>query len=546
MRNIVRASKTEYISSAIFSFYCAVCIYAGRHLWQEIPFDPSWQERILRIVVLTLMLFVMTLSLYRLYRHHRNRVSESFTEENQAHPILYGIICWAALIILWLPALLSNFPGILTWGDAAAQWGMVQRDTGWSAHHPILHSVLILLCQKISIVIKGELYPRIAVFCYSVIQLMLMAAAVVFAVCFIRHSSKRLAAGAVLWYALFPMFALYSIYMTKDVLYTCALAAMTIAVVQYITVCKNTHLCTGRKVWNIIAISILALLSMMLRSNGRYVVITYIVIVLVVSRRKEILAVLAVCVLCSVLQKPIFDRLGIAPTEIEESLGLPINQIANTIVHDRDFSEEELELISAVMPIEQIRENYWKLYSDPIKFSSDFHRDPIQQNKRIYAKLYLRLGLRYPKDYAEAAMNLTIGYWYPGVDKGMLSTDSDLMEIALERIGTRMTPYLHTDYYRQLIDGAGRKSLLTSWMFSIGLQVMIMWGCLNFFLMDHRYSEALLCLPSILNWLTVLIAAPSYGETRYVFITFFMNPVLLTTLWAGHMGVRALPAREMK
>ena len=101
---------------------------------------------------------------------------------------------------------------------------------------------------------------------------------------------------------------------------------------------------------------------------------------------------------------------------------------------------------------------------------------PITNNKIGYLKLYLKLFKKYPKDYIEAWMNLTIGYWYPDVEKGSISYPYESRYSFYDEIGVRA--YSKSEVYKRYITEDVRKNIFESWMWSPGFATIIMFTLL--------------------------------------------------------------------
>ena len=150
---------------------------------------------------------------------------------------------------------------------------------------------------------------------------------------------------------------------------------------------------------------------------------------------KKLHIILGIALTAWIIQIPILNAAKIPQTELVEALGIPINQVANVVNHNESLTEQEKTLIENVMSLDTIKETYNVRYSDPLKFNSKFNGSVIEENKVEYLKLWVGLFVKYPKDYLEASLNLTIGYWYPGVDKGCISYNYDTRTQFFDQLG---------------------------------------------------------------------------------------------------------------
>ncbi len=445
-------------------------------------------------------------------------------------------LCLALLFFLcWLPAFLSNFPGIVT-SDAGWQWGMATGIYPISSHHPPLHTLLIWLSQHISMLFtNGNLNSTLAVSIYSIIQMLILSLAFAYTVKFLysQHISKYLFIFSILFYALFPLNALASIDMTKDVIFSMSILILTVQIYKiYQTdgfwINNNTHFIC-------LFISFAAVL--LLRSNG-FMVVLITAFILDISYHKNVKRYSTIFILILILclvKGPVYNNLGITKGNITEALGMPINQIANIIVNEEYIDENDLKLINEVLPIDTIKNIYSPYYSDPIKFHENFNSQIIVENKSAYFKLWIKLLLNYPLRCLEASANLTIGYWYPGVSKGAISYDVYNKSATLLTIDAKAHPTIFKEsLYDYFIGIDVRNNVFLSWIFSIGNIVILVFFCLQRLCYKKSIRKITIILPTIIVWLSLLFATPSYCETRYVYSLFFCLPVYLTIILNEH------------
>jgi len=102
------------------------------------------------------------------------------------------------------------------------------------------------------------------------------------------------------------------------------------------------------------------------RHNGKYVALFSLILMMgcaligknrCVLGKSLILATVATIAFCCVIQGPVFRHFGILGTAAG-AYGVPLQQVARTVVYEGNISEEEKEFLDKIMPLEKYRENY--------------------------------------------------------------------------------------------------------------------------------------------------------------------------------------------
>ena len=137
----------------------------------------------------------------------------------------------------------------------------------------------------------------------------------------------------------------------------------------------------------------------------------------IIPQGLAILGVLTV-LLVSGYQGLLYNVLGIGRSSVGEALSVPLQQIARTVkIHGVDRDNGDFQILEEVLPnIEQLGEKYNSGISDPVKEGDTFRSREFQKDPLRYGRSWLRLGLRYPNTYIDAALLQSYGYWYPDLD----------------------------------------------------------------------------------------------------------------------------------
>ncbi len=427
---------------------------------------------------------------------------------------LFGFVVPAALLLAWLPWLLSFYPGIL-YGDALSSLQDFLR-AGYpvSNHHPILYTYLTAFFYRLGLRLGSA---AAGLFLMTLLQSLLMAvtAARVLGTLWREGVPSAVIAAGFLFYAAVPIFPGYAVAFWKDPLFTCALTALTLELLH----CAKSGSMTGRSLGRLLLFSLLACF---LRNNGVYVVAgTALCIPLCVrQRRGRVLLCFAALILAySFVTGAGYRRFGIRQ-EFVESVGVPLQQLGAVVWYEGSLSEEDRAFLFELMPEEQWRENYTPCIADSLKWCYYFNEDFLEANKGAFLKTWLHAVCGSPATALRAYLVGTHGFWKPLVqdpygDYGTFAAEGRALGIR-ER-----------DLLQELCGVSGRE-LLTRRHVSIGSGTLFWLTAAAFLLCLLRGSRAWLAFaPALLNWLFVMASTPCAYSLRYVYILAFGLPLFL-------------------
>ena len=332
--------------------------------------------------------------------------------EKSAVWVFVSALCLISMVYISI-LIFCKYPGnVVT--DSFAQIYQVTGDSPYSNHHPVYHTIVIGMFMKLGFALFGNINAAIAT--YHFFQIIFMA------VCFSYSVMTLYEMKAPRWiillvtigYAFLPYHIMYSFTMTKDVMFGGFALVMIVSVGRYLRG-------IGNACFNIGVFAVSSLGVCLFRSNGliAYVLWAFLALILLRKEKRVLIIMLIVIVLGFIMKKPVLNYIGIRQTDMIESLSIPLQQIGRTLRDCDDFETEELELISKVVDPKDLGEKYWPDSSDPIK---EFIREAgneaeLVDNKWVYFKLYLEIGLRHPFEYLVAWVDETSGFWNAGYSK---------------------------------------------------------------------------------------------------------------------------------
>lgn len=320
------------------------------------------------------------------------------------------------------------------------------------------------------------------------------------------------------YYALLPIIADYSITLVKDSLFGVCL--MMIIPLLYDIINDG-----------IIRMSFLPVLLgiCFLRSNGKYIVFILLLLMLMrISNKRFLIAVLGIVIVANGIVAEGEKKLIVSDVSFRESIGVPLAQIGAVLAMDGAVGEEDREVLEQLLPLETWGEVYCFWFSDPIKFNGNFDNEWLNANKGkflktwfsilkdnfgIYVKAYLchtyglwNISPFNPTDYSQSYFTQINNNTSNDSEWGIFCADNNLVnrEIKSGSVAEQIREFHYNAVCMNLLLRPGIMFWSAMWL------VIVI--CIY-----RRYQICYIFLPAVLNWLTMMIAAPGSYIYRYSF-----------------------------
>lgn len=434
--------------------------------------------------------------------------------------VFAGSMC--ICLLLWIPYFLAFYPGILS-SDSIDQLNQILGLSPYSNHHPWLHTLFIGLFYKAGSAIGESANAGVAF--YIVVQMLIMSAiyAYLITTLYRRHIKGFFLILCLFYYAVLPFQAIYSITLWKDILFSGVFLLFSIILWQLGTEAPAK--------FRYIACFFIGVLVCLLRSNGFYTYLFCLPFLIYFFRkiRRPFLLVSGLTLAAVFLFKgPVMSVNHVSEPDALESLSIPLQQVAATITSQGTgcLTDEEADLLGQAIDLNEISTKYYRHISDPIKnlIRVSGNLDFLLRHKLEFLKLYLSLGLRYPKEYLSAYIDQTYGYWYPDVSYWVF-----LLETPNNSFSFYQNPLLPEKIYTFLsnISSAYEDIPFYRLLWRIGTYIWIMLICLAVVIQKKCKALIPVFLPSIGLWLSLLVATPVYAEFRYAYPIIVTVPLLI-------------------
>lgn len=417
---------------------------------------------------------------------------------------------------------LAYWPGSFSY-DAAYQLSDYLMDT-MSTHHPILSTLLIGKAYSIGLSIGNV---SLGFSLYTLLQMVILASSFAFFMFYLKCTETRKALRVIAFIVfLNPINMLFAISTIKGVL----CAAFTIYAITTLL-----FFVKGKLKWvNAVAFVISMILACQFRNNMVYAfVIAGIVIALLQPgiKKKLIIAILVVGVFAGnkvVTNELISQTHATVPDNYRESMSVPLMCIARVMKYHKDeISESEYARMTNYIP-EYSLENYSIVISDGIKERVD--ETTLRVGIKDFLKLWVKYGLKYPGDYIEQLVGMTIGYWYPLDEPEFVNGSTRFYTMAVldgyEQIQNRNLSFMSDDFVQWINNGEGRVKIpLFGWLWRGTIYFWAFVFAFAYSIYAKRKSTVVITLIPFLYMLTCMLGPVSW--IRYIYINVACLPIVI-------------------
>lgn len=444
---------------------------------------------------------------------------------------------WLIIILGWFPVLLAYYPGIFAY-DASDQ--VMQVLTGaYSAHHPLLHTLILGGLFRLGHILGNN---NLGVLFYSIIQISVVAWAIAWALDYLKKKGIGYKGYLFLMliYIFFPVNAMLAISTTKDILFSAFCLIVTIFLMK---ISEQPELWKKKELF---FLGCLAMTGMMLfRNNAIYACILCIPLFCLFHRHhwKNYLGWIIISLAITVgINSGLSMLLQPEKGSIVEMLSVPLQQIARVgYYHSDELETEWVEELNYFIP-EDVVGQYTQNNSDMIKNFIEDNR--IKKEPFRFIKLYIRLGIAYPREYLDAFACLTQGFWY--IED---TSHAQIYGVGMEsRLGYILTNYKkmpkgyevsHVSYFPQLeylleklfSDNKYLEIPVLSVVFAPAFWGWTLFGYLLWEVYKKCYHLVIPVLPLACYHLTLLLGPVCI--VRYVYPVMICMPIILIQMIYG-------------
>ncbi|WP_313629888.1 DUF6020 family protein [Enterococcus devriesei] len=390
--------------NALLSVFFSIIIKIGRDLilYSALSYSLSDILKDLFVVIGTsILIFSVLTSLLKL-------LSIDLTQNslNKQYSFKFFFILF---FIIWLPILFIFWPGIFSYDVPMQISELVSKNL--STHHPIIHTLLLNI-----IVVIGDRFGNYnaGALLYTLIQ-MIICVGINAYVCseISKYKLNRVIYySLIMYYLFFPLNMLFPFVATKDVLFSVFFFLFIFKLCDYY-VLEPKEL----ELKKAIELIILIILVGLFRNNAIYALLATIPALLFMKKKKirnNLVFIFLVGIAITLISNQVLTTITHAKPGMEGQMySVPLQQLACSYVRNPDsFTEKEKDEIFAYVPEKNLK-NYNPRISDYVK--SYFTLKNEGNSVINFLKLWGKIGVKNKKNYIDAFLMLTQGYWDPNL-----------------------------------------------------------------------------------------------------------------------------------
>ena len=436
----------------------------------------------------------------------------------------------STIFFSWSICWMTYFPGVAM-NDTI---NMVKNPLSCAATQPLFYSLIVNGIMHSMKNITGNLMIGWATFVLG--QMIVFVAIIIFGMCLLvkKKVRKEFVLIYVAYYALIPINADYAIAVVKDSMYAYATFLFIICLVQIED--STGEWLSNRLNCNVFIMSAIAMAFT--RNNGKIILIIALIYCAIKWKNKfgVIIHLLLLITMISFFVNTIVFNASSEQCSFRESMSVPLIQMGAVIANDGVISDEQKERLNEYLPIELWKENYRFSFTDPIKFSSEFDNKYLNDNKMDFLMLWTELGIQNIKIYIKSYLYHTYGFWN-------LITDVDWASPGGQSVFFKTCNNTRNASQNEYVANNGLENI-NLWPEKYGQVIddFYLWGC-NFFgigqvfwiyvlfwsylIKDRKYKYILINVILLLNWLSMMVAAPTSNPVRYLYLLILILPFML-------------------
>lgn len=534
-----RSGRMYVILKTIISLAIAACLTVGENVVHSGNFKASISDAyieplgyadigIMAVLAFFIYNFITILSVYI------NRLID-FISENQ-RPVIrmlrkpiaikhFALICFICLLVCWSICFITYYPGTAVHDTRS----IISNPVGSSTQHTIFYNFFLYGSIKIVSDIFGNV--NLGAACYSVLQMLFCVAAATY---FLNWMAKRnvpaiIVIGTLLFFMFSRIIALMTIVTLKDVIFSFAV----LIIIPIICDAEKTRGANFAKASSIAVLSCVSAITILIRNNGKFLIIPLMAVLLFLYRKHYksivliiLLGVVLPCSLDAYLMKTIVKSEKTAA----ESLAIPLQQIAAAVAYNGEISDEDMAIVNEIMPEENIRQYYTPLTVDGLKWHSDgtLNRAWLGDNMGEFLKLWARILPDNLGTYVEAYLLETLSYWKIGEPSSAQAVYYEYVELpenTFDIKNTRIFPervqaWLEDHYRLSNTEIPSAASLI--WLIAILALIQAR---------RTSFSSLLSYLPILLIWVPLMLSCPHAFVFRYVYALYLAIPIYIAKLF---------------
>lgn len=299
--------------------------------------------------------------------------------------------------LCWLPFFLAFYPGVGMKDEI-----YVMQDPVGMTNQPIMYNLFLAFFYKTGLLLFNDHFIGTAAAVLVMMHCMALAIAYVLRWLLNKGLNKRLVLVYGVYYTFFPLIIDYAIAAVKDKAF--AVTLMLLVPITFDLVKEKFQDCSWKRLRYFMFV---CLIMMWTRNNGGYIFIAFCGCIFCVMQgaKKQFLKLAVPVLICGMLPALVMGK------NFSEGLGVPLQQISRVVALERPISIQYETFIGKMMPLDLIKQHYNPHNVDRIKWNSAYDRQFTDTHKQEFLATWWNLFKQYPRDYIDAWLMTTQGFW---------------------------------------------------------------------------------------------------------------------------------------
>lgn len=334
-----------------------------------------------------------------------------------------GLLIFIVLLTVWSGVLFVYYPAIFM-GDTEnilymafnyrtnlADTVLLPREGVYlTNHHPVLYTGFVRVVMDIVRKFGGG--DEFSVFVCAIVQCIVSAVILSYSCTYCARQLKKpgMAVFALIFWMACPWVSKYTVMISKDTFFAGFVLLFGVKLHRLLNAVNKRKVLPG--------VLLSALLVLLLRKNGLYIVVFTFVSLLLLYRKywkQWLVCIVLIFIVQFGYSNVLLPVMGIADGSVREALSIPFQQTARYIhEHGDEVTGQERDAINAVLQYDVLADVYSPDISDPVK--DTFRIDAGKAELMNYFKVWFSMFWKHPETYVAATLSNYYGYFYPVVN----------------------------------------------------------------------------------------------------------------------------------
>ena len=505
----------------ILSFILTTCFLFGYsikkfHVIDSLFYKKNIIKTFFAFIILLVLIYILLIIIFKLL----DKISNNKEKGNKLYNFIFEknplLITFIIFFLFSIPFIIFYYPGPVHW-DGLQELNYFYKIDAFSNHHPVFPTLIMGLSMKLGRLIYND---NLGIFLYTFPQLMFSCFTFAYILKFMKDikASKIIRVLTFIFFLFNPVWYVNGYTIVKDTYYY-------LFFIWFLIYYYKFYLDNSKK--NTYLLFLFSMLVILFRNNGIYIVIASLIPYLFKKNlRKKAVSFILIFILFQFSYNKSLDYFKIQPSNIRETLSVPIQQTARYIkYYDKQLSKKERNYVENLyrMSIKEIKKKYQPELSDPVKFPWK-----VNDKKELieYFKFWFKCFKKHPKVYVDSFLENYYGYFYP-LKKDYKDGVAWFIVVYNKRVNTGYFDlhYLKTfKTERNFITNFTNKLKVTKGIgliYNTGVYTWVLLILIGYTMYRKRYTNLIFSIPILLT-LAFCFLSPVNAYLRY------MNPIIVT------------------